>query len=68
MKNKISKQFICPHCNKELKDISQLVSESIGFLEQYVVQGKNKDELTGEAKEQYEQVLSLMRRIENLYK
>lgn len=66
--NKISKQFVCPHCNKELKDVSQLVSESIEFLEQYVVQGRNKDELTDKAKEQYEQVLSLMRRMENLYK
>lgn len=66
--NKTSKQFVCSHCGKELNEVSQLVSESIEFAKQCVLQGKNKDELTGEAKERYEHMLSLMKRMDNLYK
>ena len=63
-----SKKIVCSHCGEVLNEASQLVSEGIEFIKQCVVQGKNKDELTGEAKEQYEYALLLMKRINNLYK
>ena len=69
--DKTSKQFVCSHCGEELKELneaSQLVSETVEFVKQCIVQGRNKDELTGEAKERYEHALSLMKRMNNLYK
>ena len=69
--DKISKKNVCSYCGKEqneLNDVTQLIPEEAEFIKQCLAQGRNKDELTGDAKEQYEHALSLMKRIDNLYK
>lgn len=68
--NKTYKKIVCPHCGKDLQVLSEtspLLVESLEFYNQ-LIQGKSKEEFTDEAKKQYEQILSLIDRTNNLQK